>query len=161
MPLAMSLAVAFLVVFLVIGRLLLSVPSVRLAVVRSPAVRPVVMQALGNYTDSEEHAKYFLLPLRSHRYAEARSVLTPRARRSLSAAALQAQWAAFEGAHGRVTGWSEAGAVTNLLPEYVDRRYQVSGSRGGVGVVTLRMVNTSRSQPPPGFWQVDAFTVPR
>ena len=129
MPLAISLTVGFLVILLVIGRLVLSVPSVRLAVLRSPAARPVVMQALGNYTDSEEHAKYFLLLLRSHRYAEARSVLTPRARQSLSAAALQAQWAVFEGVHGRVAGWSEAGAVDNLLPEYVDCRYRVSGSR--------------------------------
>ena len=161
MPLAISLTVGFLVILLVIGRLVLSVPSVRLAVIRSPAVRPVVMQALGDYTGSEEHAKYFLLLLQSHRYAEARGVLTPRARRSLSAAALQAQWAAFEGVHGRVTGWSEAGATDSLLPEYVERRYKVSGSRGRAGVVTLRMVNAAPSQPPPGSWQVDALTVSR
>jgi len=161
MPLAMSLAVAFLVALLVIGRLLLSAPSVRLAVVRSPALRPVVMQALGNYTDSEEHAKYFLLLLRSHRYAEARSVLTPRVKRSLSAGALQAQWAAFESVHGRVTGWSEVGVTDSLLPEYVEHHYRMSSSRGSVGVVTLRMVNAARSQPPPGFWQVDAFTASR
>jgi len=161
MPLALSLIVGFLVALLVIGFLALSVPSVRLAVVRSPAARPVVMRALGNYTDSEEHAKYFLLLLRLHRYAEARSVLTPRAKRSLSATALQTQWSVFESAHGRVTGWSEAGAVNNLLPEYVERRYRASGSRGGDGFVTLRMVNAARSQPPPGFWQVDALTLSR
>ena len=161
MSLALSLIAGLLVALLVIGHFMLSVPSVRLAVVRSPAARPVVMKALGDYTDSEQHAKYFLLLMRLHQYAQARSVLTPRAKQSFSAAALQAQWAAFEGAHGRVSGWTEAGAVDSLLPEYVERRYRVTGSRGRAGLVTLRMVNAARSQPPPGDWQVDGITLSR
>ena len=131
--------------------LALSLPSVRLALLRSPAARPVVTQALGNYTDTESHAKYFLLLIRQHQYAEARSVLTPDARKSLPASALQGQWATFESVHGRVTQWTEAGATDSLLPEFVDRRYLVSGSRGSAGVVTLRLTR------PTGSWQVDSI----
>lgn len=156
----MPLAVSLIAGFLLLGLLVLSVPSVRQALLWSPAARPVVMQALGNDTDSEEHAKYFLLLIRLHQYAQARSLMTPGAEKLLSTPALQGQWAAFESVHGRVTQWTEAGSTDSLLPEYVDRRYQVSGSRTA-GLVTLRMVNAARSQPSPGFWQVDTLTISR
>ena len=119
------------------------------------------MQALGNYTDTDSHAKYFLYLVRLHQYAEARSVLTPRTKASLSAPALQAEWAAFEGVHGRVTRWTEMSATTNLLPAWVDRRYQVTGSRGSSGLVTLRLTRPAGSPDDASSWQVDALTVSR
>ena len=151
MPLAVGLIAG--VVFIAV--LVLSVPAVRLALVQSPAARPVVMQALGNYTDSEEHAKYFLYLIRLHQYAQARSLLTPDARKSLSTPVLQGEWAAFESVHGRVTQWTEGGGTDNLLPEYVERRYQVSGSRGSAGLVTLRLTRSA------GSWLVDSLTISR
>ena len=60
-----------------------------------------------------------------------------------------------------MTRWAEAGGVNNLLPEYVDRRYRVSGSLGTGGFVTLHMVNAARSQPSPGDWRVDDVTLSR
>ena len=150
---------------LVLWRVLL-LPSVSRAILLSPAARPVVMQTLGNYTDTEEHAKYFLLLIRQRQYAPARSLMTPGARKSLTTPALQGQWAAFESTHGRVTKWTDAGSTDNLLPEYVDRRYQVSGSRGSAGLVTLRLTRPAGSPPTgspyaPSSWQVDVVTFSR
>ncbi len=157
MPLAISLIAGVVLA----GLLTLLLPPVRLALLRSPAVQPVVMQTLGNYTDTDSHAKYFFYLVRLHQYAEARSLLSPRAKASLSAPALQAQWAAFESVHGRVMHWTEAGGTTNLLPTYVDRRYQVSGSHGGSALVTLRLIRPAGSPDDIRSWQVDALTLAR
>lgn len=151
---------AVLVLGFILWRVLL-LPAVGRAVLLSPAARPVLMQTLGNYTDTDSHAKYFLYSIRLHHYAEARGLLTPGERASLTTPALQAQWAAFEAVHGRVTTWTEAGGRTNLLPEYVDRRYQVSGSRGSAGLVTLRLTRPSGSPASISSWQVDALTISR
>lgn len=69
----------------------------------SPPLRPVVMQGFQNITDTDEHAKYFFFLVRRHEYAGARQLLTPDAQKSLPVSSLQAEWAAFEKAHGCVT----------------------------------------------------------
>ena len=132
---------------------LLSRPAVQRAVWLSPPLRPVLMQGLGNATDSDEHAKYFLLLVRGHQYAEARSLLTLDAQKSLPVSRLQAEWLTFEKAHGRITQWTLTGEKSNLLPAYVDKIYSVSGSRGSAGSATLHMTQMK------GSWQIARLTV--
>lgn len=162
MPLALGLIVGF----VLLGLFALSLPSVRRAIFLSQTARPVLMQTIGNDTDTEEHARYFLLLIRQHQYAQTHSLMTPGARKLLTTSALQAQWAAFESAHGRVTKWTDAGDIVSLLPDYVDRRYLVSGSRGSAGAVTLRLTRPAGSPPTgspyaPSAWLVDSMTLSR
>ncbi len=133
--------------------LFLSRPAVRQAIWMSPPLRPVVMQGFQNFTDSDEHAKYFFFLVRRHEYAPARSLMTPEAKASLSTLALSEEWAAFEKAHGRVTTWTLTGGNSHLLPTYVDKVYSVSGSRGSVGTATLDMTQIK------GSWQIARLTV--
>ena len=125
----------------------------RQAIWMSPPLRPVVMQGFQNFTDSDEHAKYFFFLVRRHEYAPARSLMTPEAKASLSTLALSEEWAAFEKAHGRVTTWTLTGGNSHLLPTYVDKVYSVSGSRGSVGTATLDMTQIK------GSWQIARLTV--
>ncbi len=135
----MPFAIVLIVGVIAITVFILSRPFVSRAILFSPAGQPIVHKALHNYTDSQAHAKYFLLLIRQHRYPEARSVMTPDAKKSLSVAALQSQWVAFEGIHGKITHWTEAGGNNSLLPEYVERHYQIYNSQGMSSLVTLRL----------------------
>ncbi len=132
---------------------LLSRPTVQQAIWLSPPLRPVLMQGLGNATDSDEHAKYFFFLVRRHEYAPARSLMTPDAQKLLPVSRLQAEWMAFEKVHGRVIQWTLTGEKSNLLPAYVDKIFSMSGSRGSAGSVTLHMIQTKNS------WQVARLTV--
>ena len=146
---AVGLAACVLVVLL----LLLSRPAVRQAIWSSPPLRPVVMQGFQNSSMSDMHAKYFLLLVRGYQYAAAHSLMTPDAQKSLPISSLQAEWIAFEKAHGRVTTWTLTGEKSNLLPAYVDKFYAVSGSRGSAGSVTLHMTPVKDS------WQIARLTI--
>ncbi len=133
--------------------LFLSRPAVRQAIWMSPPLRPVVMHGFQNGLDSDEHAKYFLLLVRLHQYAPARSLMTPDAQKSLPVSSLQTEWIAFEKAHGRVTTWALTGENSHLLPTYVVKQYAVRGSRGSAGSVTLQMTQIK------GSWQIARLTV--
>jgi len=131
---------------------LLRLPGVAVAVLRSPPARPLLNNAFQNQLDAGIHEKYFFQLVRAHRYAEARSLCTPELKATLSAASLEAQWVAFEKAHGRVTSWTETGDTTSLLPKYVELQLWVDGTRGS-GKAALRMVELN------GDWRIARVSV--
>lgn len=143
------------VLFLALGLsawFILRLPGVAVAVLLSPPARPLLNNALQNQLDAGIHEKYFFQLVRAHRYAEARSLCTPELKSALSAASLEAQWAAFEKSHGRVTVWTETGDTTSLLPKYVEFQLRVDGTRGS-GKAALRMVKLN------GDWRIARVSV--
>ncbi len=148
---------AVLVLGFVLWRVLL-LPAVGRAVLLSPLARPIILGGLQDDLDTGMHEKYFLQLVRAHQYAQARALLTPEAQKAVPTATLAAQWAVFERAHGRVTRWMEVGGTDSLLPQYVEHRLRVSGTRGA-GTAVLRFTQSAPGQPPPGDWRIARATV--